>query len=237
MTQVALQDTYRERADLALREAGILPPEALQELERLMPALADTWRKRQLWRTETEMRLSVLNDIKHPTPASKYWQAVREQAVFADQLVHLCYDYLAKQAELDALTAEADITDHLAEQTQEADHQRLYRAQARMKRVEAARAEYLLADMRLAALDRLREVRLWEKLKAEQVAAARAAGEPFDTTDPNTHQRASYLEQWRREAAVMANGNEAVRNLLAKLTTAERLTAGVEAVAAATPPV
>ena len=39
------------------------------------------------------MRLSVLNDAKHPTPAAKYWQAVREQSAFFQNTVQLHFKY------------------------------------------------------------------------------------------------------------------------------------------------
>ena len=41
--------------------------------------MRDTWTKKQMFRTQTEMEFSVLNDAKYPTKAAKYWQCVREQ--------------------------------------------------------------------------------------------------------------------------------------------------------------
>jgi len=32
----------------------------------------------KIFRTETEIRVGVLDDGRHPTKAAKYWQAVRE---------------------------------------------------------------------------------------------------------------------------------------------------------------
>ena len=55
-------------------------------LQELKEELVDTHDKVQIYRTETEMRYSVLNDGRFPTKASKYWQAVREQDVFNKQL-------------------------------------------------------------------------------------------------------------------------------------------------------
>ena len=58
----------------------MLVPEDVQFLEEVKEELNDTWTKRQIFRTETEMRISVLNDVKFPTNASKYWQAVTAAA-------------------------------------------------------------------------------------------------------------------------------------------------------------
>ncbi len=55
---------------------AVLNAEDQKVYDNLLDECRDSWRKRQVFRTETEMRLSVLNDGKHPTPASKYWQAV-----------------------------------------------------------------------------------------------------------------------------------------------------------------
>ena len=45
-------------------------------LEDLKQELQDTHSKVQIYRTETEMRYSVLNHGRFPTKASKYWQCV-----------------------------------------------------------------------------------------------------------------------------------------------------------------
>ena len=55
----------------------MLPEKQNFFLSELKEELQDTIQKVQKYRTETEMRVSVLNDASHPTPASKYWQCVR----------------------------------------------------------------------------------------------------------------------------------------------------------------
>ena len=62
-------------------------------LEDLKQELQDTHSKVQIYRTETEMRYSVLNHGRFPTKASKYWQCVREQDVFYKQLRIEAYQY------------------------------------------------------------------------------------------------------------------------------------------------
>ena len=65
----------------------------LQAFKKLVPELRDTWTKKQMYRTETEMRVSVLNDFKRPNNASKYWQCVREQSVYFENLMSLSFEY------------------------------------------------------------------------------------------------------------------------------------------------
>ena len=61
---------------------NILDAKDVSAFKDMVEELKDTWTKKQVFRTETEMRFSVLNDLKYPTKASKYWQCVREQNVY-----------------------------------------------------------------------------------------------------------------------------------------------------------
>lgn len=64
-----------------IEQSGALLPEDMKFLQEHIAQVNENWTKKQRFRTETEMLFSVLNDFKHPTPAAKYWQAVREQSV------------------------------------------------------------------------------------------------------------------------------------------------------------
>ena len=68
---------------------NILDKDDVKSFKKLIPELQDTWMKKQMFRTETEMRFSVLSDNKYPTKAAKYWQSVREQNTHFENLVHL----------------------------------------------------------------------------------------------------------------------------------------------------
>jgi hypothetical protein len=72
---------------------NILPSEDVKAFKNMVGELRDTWTKKQIFRTETEARISVLQDMKYPTKAAKYWQCVREQNVFLENLMSLSFDY------------------------------------------------------------------------------------------------------------------------------------------------
>ena len=78
---------------------AVLKEEDAQAILVLKEELADNWNKKQIFRTETEMRVSVLNDAKHPTPASKYWQSVREMSAHFDAMMNLSFDMRRNQVE------------------------------------------------------------------------------------------------------------------------------------------
>ena len=67
-----------KNTDIAVAEdlkpiLNVLGEEDSKAVAVLRDELVDNWKKKQIFRTETEMRISVLNDAKHPTDASKYW--------------------------------------------------------------------------------------------------------------------------------------------------------------------
>ena len=72
---------------------SLLEVEDLKDFKAMTTELRDTWTKKQMFRTETEARFSVLQDNRYPTKASKYWQCVREQSSYLDNLMALSFDY------------------------------------------------------------------------------------------------------------------------------------------------
>ena len=92
----------QETKDLAITDdlkpiLSVLKEEDAKTVVALKEELTDTWTKKQIFRTETEMRISVLNDGKHPTQASKYWQSVREQNAMFEALMGLSFDLRRNQ--------------------------------------------------------------------------------------------------------------------------------------------
>ena len=79
---------------------NLLEPEDVSVFKEMTEELRDTWTKKQMFRTETEMSFSVLNDAKYPTKAAKYWQCVREQNVFLENLMSLSFDYRRNDAKI-----------------------------------------------------------------------------------------------------------------------------------------
>lgn len=184
---------------------AVLTPSDQAAIVALAEELRDTWQKRQVFRTETEMRFSVLDDGTHPTPAAKYWQAVREQAAMLDNLVALSFEMRrndVKRAKLEAQLAAA--TDALHQQELQIDLEE---------------AAWQRATMEQVANDRVREILLWSKLKAECNDGS------FDITNVNTHQAESYhlALQNRLQSLTPGSSQAEVLNVLGPLHTLGRL--------------
>lgn len=182
-----------------------------QAIERLQAELADNWRKKQIFRTETEMRISVLNDGKHPTQASKYWQSVREMSAHFDGLVGVSFDI--KRNKIQKLKLERKLQKAIDEGNDIKEME---------IRVDLEENLYHAAQMRQVASDRVRELKLWSKIKSELDDGS------FDTQDVNRHQAVSYRYalQNRVKALGPNSGPAEVVNAVGPLKTIERLDVG-----------
>ena len=90
------------RADKEVKHLMVLLDKSqASEFKKMVPELQDTWYKKQMFRTETEMRFSVLSDNKHGSNASKYWQSVREQNTHFENLMSLSFYYRKNDVEID----------------------------------------------------------------------------------------------------------------------------------------
>ena len=154
-----------------IQDAGLLAQADMTALAGMADELRRTWETAQVFRTRTEMEVSVLNDIKHPTPDSKYWQAVREQGVFLGELVSLSYEYRKLQLQLRrlqrALAVEADEIEREA-LALEIEHQ-----------------GWIAAQMERTAHHRIRELREWSAIKAELEPLLAYGVEDVDEWDVN----------------------------------------------------
>jgi len=193
-----------------IKDVDILEKDDLMSVANLSKELQRVFEVKQVWRTETEMRYSVLNDVSFPTPASKYWQAVREQDVFFSNLIQLSCDYQKTQGELELLEIEFDEIKGASKKS---------KALRMIKDAEIKEKKFALMNMRLQAHDRVREINLWEQLKQEQMNK-----DDFDINDVDKHQRESYRKRWEEEMKVgqMTNQADLYRHSKANLETMER---------------
>ena len=87
---------------------NLLSREDLSSFKGMVDELRDTWTKKQMFRTETEARFSVLQDNRYPTKAAKYWQCVREQNVFLENLMNLSFEYRRTEVKIKRLQEKLD---------------------------------------------------------------------------------------------------------------------------------
>ena len=184
---------------------NLLDPEEVKIFKGLTEELKDTWTKKQMFRTETEMQFSVLNDAKYPTKAAKYWQCVREQNVFLENLMNLSFDYRRTEVKLKRLQEKLE---------KEEDP-----LKKELLQIDIDEKIYNKASMQLVARDRMREIKLWSKFKK------RFDDGSFDTKDVNTHQLNSYHLTMKNKAETLTSGSSQpeVFNVLGQLQSIERI--------------
>ena len=192
---------------------NLLDPEDVKEFKAMTAELRDTWTKKQVFRTETEMRMSVLQDMKYPTKAAKYWQCVREQNVFLENLMSLSFDCRRQEAKIKWLEKK------IYEEEVEKDSKDRNEYKLEKYKIDLDEAQYGLANMQLVARDRMREIKLWSTLKKEFDDGS------FDTQDVNRHQLDSYHLIMKNKAETLTQGSSQpeVFNVLGQLQTIERV--------------
>ena len=183
----------------------VLSKSDLQSFKKLVPELRENWTKKQMWRTETEMRVSVLNDFKRPTRASKYWQCVREQAGFFENLMLLSFEFRRNEVDIEELNEKIKT---------EKDKFKKKRNQIQLEEKLWGRA-----NMELAGRDRLRELKLWSKIKKELNDGS------FDDKNVETHQFVALKKDLEHRVNSLTSnaGPGEVFNAVSQLETAKRL--------------
>jgi len=184
---------------------NILDPKDVTDFKSMVDELRDTWNKKQIFRTETEMRFSVLNDMKYPTKAAKYWQCVREQNVYLENLMSLSFEYRRDEVKLKKLKQKLE---------KEKDP-----LEKELIQIDIDEKTYAKANMQLIAKDRMREIKLWSRLKKENDDGT------FDKQDVNNHQLESYHKIMinRKDTLTQASTQPEVFNILGQLKSIEKI--------------
>jgi len=183
---------------------NLLDSNDLNAFKGMVDELRDTWTKKQIFRTETEARISVLQDAKYPTVSAKYWQCVREQNVFLENLMALSFDYRRTNAKIKWLEKKLQT---------ETDEYKLECYQ-----IDLDEKRFQKANMELVAKDRMREIQMWSNLKKEFNNGT------FDIKNVNTHQLLSLHKVMQNKANTLTPGSSQaeVFNVVGQLESIKR---------------
>jgi len=189
-----------------IQSSSVLDNGDFTNMKNITEELQRSFEVQQMWRTETEIRYSVLTDDKFPTPASKYWQSIREQMVFYTNLIQTSFEYKKSQVELELLKLKLE----------EKPKGRKEELEQELIKIEVDQLEFALMNKRLEAHDRVREILIWETVKDECKKL-----QDFDINDVNAHQKESYRLRWESEKEIAEKINDPAmfRNSNASLNT------------------
>jgi len=184
---------------------NLLEKEDLSAFKGMVDELRDTWSKKQMFRTETEARFSVLQDNRYPTKASKYWQCVREQSTYLDNLMALSFDYRRNEAKIKWLEGKIE---------KEQDEYKSTKYQ-----IDLDEARFGKASMEKVARHRMREIKMWSMLKKEFNDGS------FNDKDVNQHQLESYHKMYAGKAKSITSSTpeSEVFNIVGQLKSLERI--------------
>ena len=184
---------------------NLLEKEDLSTFKGMVDELRDTWSKKQMFRTETEARFSVLQDNRYPTKAAKYWQCVREQSSYLDNLMHLSFDYRRNEAKIIWLEKKVDIEEDEYKKTK--------------YQIDLDECKFSKASMEKIAKHRMREIKMWSKLKKEFNDGS------FNDKDVNQHQLESYGLQYAAKAKTLNNNSSEAEifNVMGQLQSLQRI--------------
>ena len=184
---------------------NLLTTEDLSSFKGMVDELRDTWTKKQMFRTETEARFSVLQDNRYPTKAAKYWQCVREQSTYLDNLMTLSFDYRRNEAKIKWLEGKIE---------KEEDEYKRTKYQ-----IDIDECRFAKASMEKVARHRMREIKMWSKLKKEFNDGS------FNDKDVNQHQLESYGLQYAQKAKTLNNNSSDtdIFNVMGQLDSLRRI--------------
>jgi hypothetical protein len=175
--KVSERDNYGQTALDIIGESTILTADDLNVIGELKDELVNNFMHAQVFRTRTEMEVSVLNDMNFPTPDAKFWQCQREQGVHFHELVMLSYEYRKSLVEIKKLKRKL-----------ESEQDELERE---LIQIEIEKLTFIARNQEKVGKDRIREVREWheikERLKPQMI---------HSLEDVNEHQLVSYTRRF-----------------------------------------
>lgn len=189
--------------EITILENSELTQKLLPQLSPILKEVQEHYDKQQVFRTKTEMVVSVLNDVKFPTPDAKYWQAIREQSVMFSELIRLSFEYRRNLVKMEKLKVQ------IASEQNELDKQLL--------EIDLEEKRFIRHTQEKIAKERVREILEWQDIIKQQEKRLKAG-----TKSPNDHQLLSYTRRFIEQRIAMGKGGSPAerQNLLGQLQTA-----------------
>jgi hypothetical protein len=166
----------------------------------------------QIFRTDTEARVSVLNNQKHPTIASKYYQCLREMNVHQCELINLLCRHETKREDLKIIQADImELEDKLTHNSVKEWEILRTQAEINKKYILLKQHSFDLKNMKREADDRKREILMWDTLLKELEPEMKRQEIPTD--DPNAHQLISYAIRFIKQCITTFSTKETTMNV------------------------
>ena len=172
---------------------------------QLVQELEKNYDKDLMFRTEVEMRFSVLDDGRHPTRGSKYWQSVKEQNAHMLGLMNNSFDYRENEIEIKKI--------HRKLETEKDE------LEIEMLNLELDKKMWTRRNTTYEGKHRIREITAWSKIKKELDNGS------FSTNNVEEHQLESYQKMYQNKSKAVTPGTSQgdVFNIYSQLQTVTRI--------------
>jgi len=199
-----------------ISDSELLSKQSVQSLTGISHNIKQRFEASQRFRSRYEMENSVLNDVKFPTPDSKYWQSVREQMVHFEELVILSFEYRKSQARLELLNCKrAKLEVDMESAPPDSIIQKEFHARISMLDADIGKLEFTLACQKKMANERHREITSWEEIMNNLIPNMK-----YGVDSPEEHQPESYYLRYKAETQMLplakGAGPADVRNVLSQ---------------------
>jgi len=202
---------YTEKFLVDVKQSNLLPDSLEQKVQAMLPELQHSFNTQTIWRTETEIIASVLNDKDFPDKASKYHQAKLEQKVFFEQVLQLSFDYRQLQRDIELKELEIEekeieiselksVINELDPDLTSVDPRKakiaVKKAENELEklRIQLEQMVYGIENMRIQGRERVRELEIWSDIKKQLDDGS------FDKDDRNTNQLVSFTKSYIKKA-------------------------------------
>lgn len=196
-----IKGEYNNNPFSIITQSQILTKEDFTDLAKMSEELKETFIKVQMFRTRTEMEVSVLNDIKYPTHASKYWQSIREQNNMFQELVMLSYEYRKNIIGM-----------KITERSIEGEKDEL---EKELLQIELEKKMFISKNQERTAKARIIELKEWSDIKDREAKKMNKK----ELANVDNHQLISYTKRWINQSIAMGGGGSPAerQNLLGQL--------------------
>ena len=176
-----------------LQNLPILDKTQIRKLVEIKGELATAFKKLELGRPKYLMEVSVLKDMKFPTPDAKYWQCILERNIQFQNLLFEALDFQEKIAELEEVEAEIEEIEN--------NHPHNNRkAKAKLMKLDVQRKRILLQMLMLKkqAQERYREIMAWTDLIRELKPKLK-----YGEDNPEKHMPESFLLRFAHQKQII----------------------------------
>ncbi len=172
-----------------LKTTGLINKSDYEFLKEHKENFEKRLKTRSIFRSKFEMEASVLNKDIHPTPDSKYWQAIGEQIVQLQELITLSFENGKHEADRELMEAEIE---ELEENLLDTNDNKKYQekkilAKIKKKKIEIEQNKFGDILQKKTAKERMREVMEWEEIIQKLEPQLKHGSEDFGLHHPERY--------------------------------------------------